>query len=178
MNYTKNYQLNQWDAADRVLREDFNEDNRKIEEALKEAASQSTFEKIAELYLTGGSRSVTLTLPDINWSHYYQVHFAVHINATGPGNIYLNDGSSQRYQIGAASSVTGTIAKFSETQITPILFLPHYNEALSISCLFLTEGIGYGQSSLPYKDWKTITLYANASSHIITGGTISILGMH
>ena len=37
MNYTKNYQLNQWDAADRVLREDFNEDNRKIEEALNTA---------------------------------------------------------------------------------------------------------------------------------------------
>ena len=36
MNYTKNYQINQWDAADRVLWEDFNEDNRKIEEALKE----------------------------------------------------------------------------------------------------------------------------------------------
>ena len=48
LNYTKNYQLNQWDAADRVLREDFNEDNRKIEEALTEAASQSNFEKIAE----------------------------------------------------------------------------------------------------------------------------------
>ena len=43
MNYTKNYQLNQWEPADRVLRTDFNEDNRKIEEAL--ASIQSTAEK-------------------------------------------------------------------------------------------------------------------------------------
>ena len=34
MNYTKNYQLNQWEPADRVLRTDFNEDNRKIDAAL------------------------------------------------------------------------------------------------------------------------------------------------
>ena len=34
MTKTEHYQLNQWDATDRVLREDFNEDNRKIDEAL------------------------------------------------------------------------------------------------------------------------------------------------
>ena len=34
MNYTQNYQLNQWEASDRVLREDFNRDNRKIDAAL------------------------------------------------------------------------------------------------------------------------------------------------
>ena len=34
MNQTSNYQLNQWDAADRILREDFNADNAKIETAL------------------------------------------------------------------------------------------------------------------------------------------------
>ena len=39
MNYTKNYQLNQWDAGDRVLREDFNEDNRKIDEALSKCGN-------------------------------------------------------------------------------------------------------------------------------------------
>ena len=29
--------MNQWDAADRVLREDFNRDNRKIDAAIAEA---------------------------------------------------------------------------------------------------------------------------------------------
>ena len=36
MTKTTNYQLNQWDATDRVLRTDFNEDNRKIDAALGE----------------------------------------------------------------------------------------------------------------------------------------------
>ena len=34
MTKTQHYQLNQWDAGDRVLREDFNEDNRQIDAAL------------------------------------------------------------------------------------------------------------------------------------------------
>lgn len=34
MKYTENYQLNQWEESDRVLMEDFNADNQKIETAL------------------------------------------------------------------------------------------------------------------------------------------------
>ena len=34
-NHTTNYQLNQWEATDQVLRTDFNQDNAKIDAALK-----------------------------------------------------------------------------------------------------------------------------------------------
>ena len=34
-NHTTNYNLNQWEAADKVLRTEFNEDNAKIDAALK-----------------------------------------------------------------------------------------------------------------------------------------------
>ena len=54
MNYTKNYQLNQWDPTDRVLREDFNEDNRKIEAALG-AIQQLTVRFITGSYTGDGS---------------------------------------------------------------------------------------------------------------------------
>lgn len=39
MNQTSNYQLNQWDPEDRILRTDFNEDNAKLDAALKANAS-------------------------------------------------------------------------------------------------------------------------------------------
>lgn len=39
-NHTSNYSLCQWEATDGVLRVDFNEDNRKIDTALKELADQ------------------------------------------------------------------------------------------------------------------------------------------
>ena len=35
-NHTTNYNLNQWEATDKVLRTDFNEDNAKIDAALKD----------------------------------------------------------------------------------------------------------------------------------------------
>ena len=41
-NYTTNYQLNQWEATDQVLRTDFNADNAKIDAALKGLAEKDT----------------------------------------------------------------------------------------------------------------------------------------
>ena len=34
MKKTTNYQLSQWDAGDRILREDFNQDNKKLDDAI------------------------------------------------------------------------------------------------------------------------------------------------
>ena len=54
LNYTEHYQLNQWEPTDRVLREDFNEDNRKIEAALG-AIQQLTVRFITGSYIGDGS---------------------------------------------------------------------------------------------------------------------------
>ena len=40
-NYTTNYQLNQWEAGDQVLRTEFNQDNLKIDTALAGLAGQN-----------------------------------------------------------------------------------------------------------------------------------------
>ena len=40
-NYTTNYQLNQWEAGDQVLRVEFNQDNQKIDTALAGLAAQN-----------------------------------------------------------------------------------------------------------------------------------------
>ena len=41
-NHTTNYDLNQWEGTDKVLRTDFNEDNSKIDAALKGLADKDT----------------------------------------------------------------------------------------------------------------------------------------
>lgn len=50
-NHTANYNLNQWQATDPVLRTDFNEDNAKIDAALKSlnAASQQHTTQLSQL---------------------------------------------------------------------------------------------------------------------------------
>ena len=40
-NYTTNYQLNQWAKSDRLMMDDFNADNAKIDAALKEVADNA-----------------------------------------------------------------------------------------------------------------------------------------
>ena len=53
--YTTNYQLNQWAAADKVLREEFNQDNQKIDVALAGLAQHIT--KITFGTYTGNSNN-------------------------------------------------------------------------------------------------------------------------
>lgn len=44
-NYTESYHLSQWEPDDKVLRTDFNEDNRRIEEALTARAESQAADK-------------------------------------------------------------------------------------------------------------------------------------
>ena len=54
-NYTANYQLNQWDAEDKVLRADFNADNLKIDGALAEGAAALELVKASALKIATGT---------------------------------------------------------------------------------------------------------------------------
>ena len=64
MTKTEHYQLNQWDAADRVLREDFNSDNAKIDaaiESVRTAALQLFVGSYTGTGTYGSSHKNTLT---------------------------------------------------------------------------------------------------------------------
>ena len=52
-NYTANYQLNQWESSDQVLRTEFNADNSKIDAALKANADAVTAEAAARAAALG-----------------------------------------------------------------------------------------------------------------------------
>ena len=47
MQQTSNYQLSQWDAEDRIQREDFNSDNAKVDAALKSKADTAAAARAA-----------------------------------------------------------------------------------------------------------------------------------
>lgn len=64
MKQTENYQLNQWEASDRILREDFNNDNLKLENALEGLKTLCN----CQIYLlpytgTGETGPITHTFP-------------------------------------------------------------------------------------------------------------------
>lgn len=76
MNTTEHYQLNQWEGSDRIMREDFNADNRKTEEALTELAETVAqklgqaevdatlrWVKIGEATLSEDANSLSVAIP-------------------------------------------------------------------------------------------------------------------
>ena len=69
MNHTPNYQLNQWEADDRVQRVDFNADNAKIDAALAGLPVE-----LRRVKLTGAAKKITLRMltwnntPGFGWS--------------------------------------------------------------------------------------------------------------
>ena len=62
-NQTTNYQLNQWEATDQVLRTDFNADNAKIDAALAGKVDQAALDNLESAVdtLTGTTASLSAT---------------------------------------------------------------------------------------------------------------------
>ena len=66
MNQTTNYQLSQWEASDRILMNDFNDDNAKIDAALKANADAITAEAAARTAAVGVKADATALTAEIS----------------------------------------------------------------------------------------------------------------
>lgn len=123
MNTTEHYQLNQWDGSDRIMREDFNADNRKTEEALTElaetvaqkvgpdeVAAAQMWVKIGESKLSSNAAQISLTLPNI------AQYRAVQVYILGEGGyinkLYWGDESVTELVGGNRTAQTGTTAGY------------------------------------------------------------------
>ena len=65
-NYTTNYQLNQWEPTDQVLRTEFNADNAKIEAALTNKLGRSQL--LQTITPEHNASSVRISLESMNWN--------------------------------------------------------------------------------------------------------------
>ena len=125
MNYTKNYHLSQWDAADRVLREDFNRDNETIDAAL----AAVPYAKIKEVLVHTPTAAVDLDVSDVDFSRYlkielflqcpeYRDSISVQVNHLTSGYCYggTSGGSS------GSTNTTGALASFRQYGYGVLLF--------------------------------------------------------
>ena len=190
-NHTTNYQLCQWEAADKVLRTDFNQDNAKIDAALAAIAAGNKLVKLAELVTAQDMQQVNLVLPEDDWTNYTQLR--LNLDATTSGySIYirLNGLTTDSYHTlttnnsvsglgtylirlpvgGAGVSADGFFAPFSQGQET---------------CAFF-QGIGYsgqdfhrwpsaGRAPIPFASLHTLNLYSDGD--IEAGSRFSLYGL-
>ena len=91
MNETSYYQLCLWDEDDRILREDFNGDNAKVDAALKGLADQTGLQQLYHLELTEayGDRVLHVPLDEVDWSKWMRLHIYT-APALPEGTTYFN----------------------------------------------------------------------------------------
>ena len=108
LNYTENYQLSQWEESDRVLMEDFNSDNQKIEEAIVTVREAIYMEKLADLSIPADATQYDIAMRGIDLTQYYRLELYVTPPFTSgdyAGTIYLRiNGLSSGYLYGHESA--------------------------------------------------------------------------
>ena len=82
LNTTANYQLSQWEGTDRILMEDFNHDNQKIDAALKAHADAVPCVKLQEFTVSSAARTYQMSLAGLDFSGYAGLRFVLEIGAT------------------------------------------------------------------------------------------------
>lgn len=144
MRQTEQYSLNQWDPADRILREDFNADNVKIAEAL--AGKLGRLQVIYQRASIGGGASAgmwSFNAKDWNQLEYFIFFSRVSKSQEetyGPCVIRL-EGDSQ------------PIATVPPSSYAVVLF-PLHDAARAVSGLVLAKEITFFSSSLTYQQLK------------------------
>ena len=100
MTKTTNYQLNQWDATDRVLREDFNSDNRKIDAAIKAVYGAIPYVKLLDVVTEVQAEQIDLDLSEIDCTKYWQFDLFATVSATENTYIYVRcNGFASGYRL-------------------------------------------------------------------------------
>ena len=91
-NHTTNYQLNQWEAADQVLRTDFNDDNAKIDAALTGLAAKNTELEGAVAAAVAGAGNCRMELFTYTGTGAYGATGPTQIQFTQKPDVYLISG--------------------------------------------------------------------------------------
>ena len=121
MNRTQNYNLCQWEAADKVQRTDFNADNAKMDTALGGIADRvAALEakqpvELRRIKLTGATKRITLSLSGIDVTKYDHLRLEFREMVISAGSVgMLANGLTSAYQYKSAYSNTSK----TENQVT------------------------------------------------------------
>ena len=93
MNTTTNYELSQWEDSDRVMRTDFNDNNAKIDAALKaisDLATAAAYRKLKNITTTVSATQIDIDMTDVDLDEYNKLDIFMHCSAsTIGGNLYI-----------------------------------------------------------------------------------------
>ena len=177
MTQTTNYGLTQWEAADRILMENFNTDNAKVDAALaahdtalaaKADADALRYVKICEKVTESAAAAVDLIVSDVDFSQYLKVELFVRIPGMSKTvNIRVN-ALSDGYCYGATSgggsgsaNTTSVLASFQDKGYGVLLFYPP-NPQANVGCVTITSNGSSsfsGEQRIAPVTWENLTSF-------------------
>ena len=175
MKKTSNYQLNQWEENDRILMEDFNADNSKIDAAVKgvsttlsqqiatvetrligeagrldravnQLAEKSVFSLLTDTTTASDANQISLSLGGFALSQWQMV--VVDLDLLGNGSLMLRpgDGSSSSNWFGASGGQYDGLAKLEIGTHYQVVFFPLQLASAKLLCVSMGLGGQFGNA--------------------------------
>lgn len=178
MNYTQTYALNQWEAEDRILREDFNADNAKLEVALGKKLQVYPIRTVTTAEKSG---SVEVDISDLNLDEWeFLVAELVPSSGNGMGTwwakgtgLSIND----MYYTGlgdlSSNAGLGPVPDFTSNKLhTYMVLMPHKNKAQTMKTLTFGPSMSYGRSSnYTFEPITSLVIAGTSEDYYLNAGT-------
>ena len=179
LNYTENYQLPQWVESDRVLMDDFNAANAKVDQALFKLEQKSLFVKLKEVTVSSQTRDVTLDISGIDWGAYQYVLLDADLKGSGDCELRLN--GSTEYWYMRLTDTAGSGKGIAYTGIPHHLWARFFvgkDASNSAMCVSLGSYFCYCAKGPAYQDITTIQLMTTYEGYYIyAGAKLTFWGM-
>lgn len=177
---TPNYQLTRWAGTDRILMEEFNSDNEKIDAALKSNADKAAaalaaatvlegklgLQHIQTLTSTETARYVSFT-PNIDWDQWAEVYLVVKPK--------FSISTTYQFYFTNSTGNTATMVNKETERMTCSILYPMFDRTAPVSGLVC--GYGFFNHTFPYSVWDTLRIETSSpSSNVLPGTVIEIYG--
>ena len=176
MEQTNNYGLNQWDQQDRILREDFNADNAKIEAALSTIPAPVCLRTtVTETTLS----RIDIDVSDIDWTRWKYVILEAKLSGSGYATIQVNgSGNGCNYQTpGNINFQNNSLGLISLPRKAIVQFFPWKDAGRFISCLVFNDIFDIGFSSKTYREMNQISFVPPSGKTFSSGCSVTVFGI-
>ena len=182
MKKTQHYGLCQWDAEDRILREDFNRDNEKIEEALKEFQGALPYVKLLDVTTEAEAQQVDLDVSQIDFSPYRRFELEAEIATDGKTMRVLVNGLSEGYLYHNSNGQERSCNYLAEVGTCRFCFLSRYNADEQISGMnpwWSRYGFEdrYCVAPITWRELTAVNLIAGNGGKIPAGSRFQLFGL-
>ena len=185
MKQTSNYQLNQWDAQDRILREDFNDDNEKIDAALAEIKAAGAYVKLKEVTLSVPANRIDVDLSDVDFREYERLFIYCSLpNESNPRyTVRLDNIADSCYSGGSSAGICNHCGEFSPNgELQSLELAASANRSLVISRVAGDGGGGVTYNAITSERWRFGETGPNSinfthSTNFLTGSYVRVYGL-